>query len=415
MEAGVPQGSVLGSVLWNISFDGVLEVANDDNNCSILCYADDTLIVTTGNDLTCTRIRACVMAQKVISWISRLGLSVATDKTDAILFYGKGTENQPSHIVIKNVCIDFAASIKYLGVYIDIKWTFSDHFSYIVNKASRVIRALNRLMPNLRGPDENRRTLFANVILSVLHYGAPVWGDKLLSSQRQTALNSLMRSVAQRVISSYRTVSGNAVFLLARIPTLRFLAPMRKRTFEQFKRLKEDGEYTREARNAIKEAQHLNMCELWRGHLEKPNTPGEYTKMAIVPRLEKWLERKHGSMSFHLSQIMTGHGCFAKYLHRIGKRADTSCDFCGKHDDAMHTLKECPAWDLQRISLRRKLGLQRDFIALGDIVDTVATSWDHWMAFSAFTEEIMREKEDEKRRRERARSTSPFIGDDDTG
>lgn len=85
------------------------------------------------------------------------------------------------------------------------------------------------------------------------------------------------------------------------------------------------------------------MCEKWREYLERPNTPGEYTKMAIVPRLEEWLSHKAGSMSFHITQVMTGHGCFGKFLYRINKRIDSSCDFCGEEDDAKHTLRDCPA------------------------------------------------------------------------
>lgn len=78
-------------------------------------------------------------------------------------------------------------------------------------------------------------------------------------------------------------------------------------------------------------------------------------------------------MSFHLTQLMTGHGCFGKFLHRMEKRPDPSCDFCGKEDDAFHTLRECPAWDSQRIRLQRKLELERDF-TLGDIVDAITMS-----------------------------------------
>ncbi|KMQ90440.1 reverse transcriptase [Lasius niger] len=272
-------------------------------------------------------------------------------------------------------------------------------------------------MPNLKGPDERRRRLFANVVLSVLLYGAPVWGDELVTShQRHMALNRLMGSVAQRVISAYRTVSGDAAFLLARIPPLRFLAPMRKKVYAQLKRLKDDGSYTPETRDAVKEAEFLNMCEQWRAFLERPNTPGEYTKMAVVPHLESWMRREHGSLSFHLTQILTGHGCFANFLRRIGKRAVDSCDFCGEGDSAIHTLRECPAWDWQRIVLKRALGLNRDFAPI-DIIDAIAGNWEHWYAFSAFTEEVMREKEEEERRRERVRraATSPSSEEEGSG
>ncbi|KMQ82520.1 reverse transcriptase [Lasius niger] len=127
------------------------------------------------------------------------------------------------------------------------------------------------------------------------------------------------------------------------------------------------------------------------------------------------MKRKHGSLSFHLTQILTGHGCFANFLRRIGKRADDSCDFCGERDSAIHTLRECPAWDWQRIVLKRVLGLNRDFAPI-DIIDTIVGNWEHWYAFSAFTEEVMREKEEEERRRERTRAaTSPSSEEEESG
>ncbi|KMQ83987.1 transposable element tc3 transposase [Lasius niger] len=71
---------------------------------------------------------------------------------------------------------------------------------------------------------------------------------------------------------------------------------------------------------------------------------------------------------------MTGHGSFGKFLCRIGKKGDPSCDLCGEDvDNALHVLRECPVWDPQRIELKRKLGLTRDFI-LGDIIDAIISS-----------------------------------------
>lgn len=161
------------------------------------------------------------------------------------------------------------------------------------------------------------------------------------------------------------------------------------------KKLKNDGDYTKARRDEIKETEHLRMCGVWRDYLEKPNQPMEYTKMAIMPWFEMWMARGHGSMSFHLSQLMTGHGCFAKFLHRIGKRTTRDCDFCGEEDDALHTLRECLAWDTDRLRLERKLGLQRDLM-LTDIVEAIVISRENWMAFSAFPEKILREKEEEE-------------------
>ncbi|PZC76339.1 hypothetical protein B5X24_HaOG204786 [Helicoverpa armigera] len=51
MSCGVPQGSVLGPLLWNIGYDWVLR-ADLPSGVSVVCYADDTLVLAQGSDIT---------------------------------------------------------------------------------------------------------------------------------------------------------------------------------------------------------------------------------------------------------------------------------------------------------------------------------------------------------------------------
>lgn len=89
VQAGVPQGSVLGPLLWNIFYDEILR-ASTENGCSIVCYADDTLVVVAAASVPEVRRRACVQVSRALRGIRRLGLNVAIPKTEAVLFHQPG-------------------------------------------------------------------------------------------------------------------------------------------------------------------------------------------------------------------------------------------------------------------------------------------------------------------------------------
>ncbi|XP_070162509.1 uncharacterized protein [Polyergus mexicanus] len=161
---------------------------------------------------------------------------------------------------------------------------------------------------------------------------------------------------------------------------------MRKRIYEQIKIHRNNGTYSREVRNTTRENETAAMFNEWRAYLELPNHSDEFTKLALMPNFETWINREHGSMSYHLTQVLSGHGCFAKFLCRIGKRENRCCDFCGDDpDDVLHTIRECPAWDPERISLKRTLGLDREF-TMADIVEAACGSKINWAAFTGFVQ-----------------------------
>lgn len=65
VEAGVPQGSVIGPLLWNIAYDSVLYVDREPGS-EVYCYADDTLILITGETFEEARERASMMAERIL-------------------------------------------------------------------------------------------------------------------------------------------------------------------------------------------------------------------------------------------------------------------------------------------------------------------------------------------------------------
>lgn len=125
------------------------------------------------------------------------------------------------------------------------------------------------------------------------------------------------------------------------------------------------------------------------------------TCRAIEPILDQWLDRPHGELSFHATQLVAGHGCFQTYLHRIAKAETATCVFCEREDDSPdHTLQSCENWSEQRELLISLIGQD---LSLETIIRQMLMSEENWKAFLTFADDVMLAKEEEERARERAR------------
>lgn len=405
MEAGVPQGSVLGPILWNIGYNSVLEssVQDEDNDdgCTVICFADDTLILATAPIIEQAIDRVNSRIGTVLGKIRGLGLTVATEKTEAVLFYLKGKHPRAKlSVKVGNSDIPLGKSMKYLGIMIDSRLNFKDHFDYISSKASKVAGALGRLMPNLRGPGENKRRLYYNVVSSVIMYGAPIWWKTLAKNKDSLAkLNRIWRMVAIRIIAGYRTISLDAACLLARVPPLIMIAELRGNTYLRMKELRNNNEVDERSVRGLKEEEIRLLRERWRTHLNRANVAGGRLVKAIQPKFEEWLDRSYGFLTYRLTQLLTGHGCFAAFLCRINKLESPSCLECDglERDDEDHTLRTCEAWRVQRDALNEIIGPR---LYIEDVINAMLDGEDKWRAVASFAETVIAKKEEAERQRE---------------
>ncbi|XP_025152737.1 uncharacterized protein LOC112588151 [Harpegnathos saltator] len=85
------------------------------------------------------------------------------------------------------------------------------------------------------------------------------------------------------------------------------------------------------------------------------------TAEAVQPCLPDWVDRASGALTFRMTQVFTGHGCFGEYLQRIEKERTAQCHHCDHdHDSAQHMLQDCPAWAAGRGVVVRELGIGMD-------------------------------------------------------
>lgn len=215
-------------------------------------------------------------------------------------------------------------------------------------------------------------------------------------------MKKIRRRSAIRVVSGYRTVSHDAACVLARTPPLHLLAIMRKNVYFRVRVLRDDGQYSLEAVRNIKRDELLTVRGSWGALVRSAGGFGVYTRRAIEPVFDEWLDRSHGHVSFRITQFLTGHGCFMAFLNRIGKADEPTCFYCDAEDTVLHTLLECVQWSSERAELRSGLdGLRGGDLTLAGIVACIVGSSDDWKEFSKFAESVLRSKEEEERRRER--------------
>ncbi|XP_030746630.1 uncharacterized protein LOC115875348 [Sitophilus oryzae] len=54
--------------------------------------------------------------------------------------------------------------------------------------------------------------------------------------------------------------------------------------------------------------------------------------------LEVWISQCNGDVDYYVTQALSGHGCFNKYLHKYPRSETAVCLYCSEEDDAKHTL-----------------------------------------------------------------------------
>ncbi|XP_072764647.1 uncharacterized protein [Anoplolepis gracilipes] len=135
----------------------------------------------------------------------------------------------------------------------------------------------------------------------------------------------------------------------------------------------------------------------WEEDLSNTRT-GLRAAEAIRPIFIDWVDRRHGALDFRTVQVLTGHGCFGKYLHRIDRKRSAASHHCGASEDtAEHTLAECQAWEDQRRVLRDAIGEE---VSLAAMMKAMVTGEDQWRAAATFCGDVMSRKEAAERERE---------------
>lgn len=371
ITAGVPQGSVLGPILWNAMYDGLFKL-KVPKEAKIVGFADDVAVIVQAGNIEEVQIYANETIRTIKMWLESLELQLAEQKTEAVLISSKRSK-EVLKLKIGRSEIASTDAIKYLGVIIDSRLNFKRHTDYSCQKASKVVSALARMMPNVGGPRHSRRLLLSRVANSILLYGAPIWECALRCTSRKDMM-SIFRRSCLRVCSGYRTISFDAACVIAGIIPIDIAA----REFSKIYVERQQNHHIQPKiiRQTERQRSILNWQRRWDHSMN-----GRWTHR-LIPNVERWINRKHGEICYHLTQFLTGHGGYRSYLYRCGHDDSARCPTCSDQDETVeHVIFKCHRFDEERRSLELQVGCN---LSPENIVEVMMESEEKWNSITSF-------------------------------
>lgn len=196
-EYGVPQGSVLGPLLFTIYINDIVEVCPEEYN--IKMFADDTLLYVNGECSEEIERKANTILNIVEKWMCANKLKMNVSKTKFMIVRSVRKEQRGN---IKLRCydgnvIERVDKIKHLGVIIDDRLQFKDHCDYMLKKIGKKTSFLNRIGNFISA--YARCTVYKSIIAPHFEYCASLLvgvGETQLK-KLQVAQNRAMRVVLQ--------------------------------------------------------------------------------------------------------------------------------------------------------------------------------------------------------------------------
>ena len=218
---GVPQGSVLGPLLFLLYINDLHQVIKDSRNA---LFADDTTVLN-ACDKTSPPITQDL--KNMTNWFVSNKLTVNEDKCEAISF---GCGKPDKNTILRNE-LPYQNAWKYLGLHLDGSLKFREHIDYVTKKLNKFCGLIYRVRHMY--PRKCLLMFYNSFVKSIICYGLIVYGSATKTNLKkiENAQRRILRAIFyKKKFDSLRDILlDNKIFTVYELYTLEIV----KELFEQ--------------------------------------------------------------------------------------------------------------------------------------------------------------------------------------
>ena len=171
IEAGVPQGSVLGPMLYVLFTSDIPTSTNTTTGT----FADDTAILSSNKSLELATVHLQQHLDTLQDWFKKWRIKINESKSVHITFTLR--KKKPTVVHINNAVIPSKEEVKYLGMHLDCKMTWKCHIIKKRKQIDLLIKQMSWLLGRRSKLSlENKILIYKTVIIPIWTYGIELWG-----------------------------------------------------------------------------------------------------------------------------------------------------------------------------------------------------------------------------------------------
>ena len=191
VKHGVPQGSILGPLLFSLYINDLPENAGE---CKVKIYADDTTLYTSSNTVESLKLKLEHSLERVERYFENIGLKMNADKCQFMIMRNVQTAEEIT-LNVNGHILHQSDNVKILGVILDKKLKWDCHINEITKKCRSLMGILFKGRHFI--DQDTRKLLFNAIVQSRLNYADVVWDScsEKLNNQLQKIQNSGIRFI----------------------------------------------------------------------------------------------------------------------------------------------------------------------------------------------------------------------------